>query len=265
MKKFATEDTPLVKRELATCLKDLSLFIDEEIYLGIIETLIKDTNDTVRLPLMDAVVALKTHSALSKTQMQKFIENTITKLSTDESWRVRLTVADKIHEILYFPVLSPGVKQTVVEIFSKLLDDKEAETRNVCCMKLEAIAERIGKEEIMDNILIELKKIEKDGVSYVRGALASTLLRICPLVGKNKTNDFVFPVFLNLIKDESHDIRMTLIKSLDRLHEVINIDIFVQSIIPSLLEIANNKSWRIRIQITESIPVLARILVINFF
>jgi serine/threonine-protein phosphatase 2A regulatory subunit A len=263
--KFATEDTPLVKRELATNLKDLSLFIDEEIYLGVIDMLIKDSNDTVRLPLMDAVVALKTHPSLSKVAMQKFIETTITRLALDESWRVRLTVADKIHEVLFFPVLSPGVKQTVVETFAKLLDDKEAETRNVCCMKLESIAERIGKEDIMDNILIELKKIEKDSVSYVRGALAGSLLRICPLIGKNKTNDFVFPVFLNLIKDESHDIRMTLIKTLDRLHEVINIDIFVQSIIPSLLEIANNKSWRIRIQITESIPVMARILSRSLF
>ena len=233
--------------------------IDDETFYKLIDTLIKDSNDTVRVPIMDSIVSLKSHPNLNK--MQDYIITVINKLSTDESWRVRLTVADKLHEILCFPQLSKSLKLRAVEIFAVLLTDKEAENRNICCLRLEAIAETIGKEDLMDLILTEIKKLEKDPVSYVRGALASTLLRISPLIGKNKTNDFVFPIFLNLIKDESHDIRMTLIKTLDRLHEVINIDIFVQSIIPSLLEIATNKSWRIRIQIAESIPVLARILV----
>lgn len=208
---------------------------------------------------MEAIIALKHHPNLDK--FNEFIITILNKLSVDESWRVRLTVADKIHEIFSFPRLSKELKAASTDIFAKLLEDTEGETRNTCCLRLELVAEKIGKEDLMDKILIQLKKVEKDTVTYVRGALASTLLRICPLIGKNKTNDFVFPVFLNLIKDESHDIRMTLIKTLDRLHEVINIDIFVQSIIPSFLEIASNKSWRIRIQITESIPVLARILV----
>jgi serine/threonine-protein phosphatase 2A regulatory subunit A len=260
--KFVNEEGPMVKRELALCMKDLALFIDQEIFKTIVVTLLKDSNDAVRLHIIDSLVALKSHQNINN--LQEFLIDGLKKLSEDESWRVRLTVADKLHEFLYFPYVSNSLRQTLVDIFVKLLDDKESETRNVCCLKLEPISERIGKDDIMDAILIQLKKIEKDSVSYVRGALASTILRICPLVGKSKTNEFVFPIFLNLIKDESHDIRMTLIKTLDRLHEVINIDIFVQSIIPSLLEIANNKSWRIRIQITESIPVLARILV-SFF
>jgi serine/threonine-protein phosphatase 2A regulatory subunit A len=250
----------MVKRELAVCLKDLVLLIERETMKSIIATLMKDSNDAVRLHIIDSLVALKTHPDLST--FQDFITICLQKLAEDESWRVRLTVADKIHEFLYFPLLTKTMTQTIVEIYVKLLDDKESETRNVCCLKLEPVAERIGKEDIMDLILIQIKKSEKDTVSFVRGALASTLLRICPLIGKVKTNEFVFPIFLNMIKDESPDIRMALIKNLDRLHEVINIDIFVQSIIPSLLEIASNKSWRIRIQITESIPVLARILVL---
>lgn len=257
--KFAAEESPLIKRELSNSLKDYAGLIEDDAYISIVNTFIQDSNDTIRLPLMDALVELKNNINLKN--LQAYIMETIEKLAVDESWRVRLTVADKIHEILGFPHISNNLKNSAVKIFINLLNDKEAETRNVCCLKLEGIAEKIGKEDLMDGLLAELNKIEKDSVTYVRAALASTLLRICPLIGKSKTNDYVFPVFLNLIKDESHDIRMTLIKTLDRLHEVINIDIFVQSIIPSLLEIADNKSWRIRIQITESIPVLARILV----
>jgi serine/threonine-protein phosphatase 2A regulatory subunit A len=248
---------------MALILKELANLLDQEVYTNLINILIKDSNDSVRIPLMDCLMALNNHPNLNG--LQEFISNLMTKLSVDESWRVRLTVADKVHELLVFNYLSNYLKQTAVEIYIKLLKDKEAETRNVCCQRLEIIASKIGKEDLMDRILSELKNIEKDSVSYVRGALASTLLRISPLIGKVKTNDYIFPVFLNLIKDESHDIRMTLVKTFDRLHEVINIDIFVQSIIPSLLEIANNKSWRIRIQITESIPVIARILVYSYF
>lgn len=210
---------------------------------------------------MDTLVSLKTHSNLSR--LNEFITTTMNSLCSDESWRVRLTVADKIPEIINFPSIDNSMKDKIMDMFVKLLDDTEAETRNTCCLKLEQIAEKLGKEPCIERILMQLKKLEKDPTSYVRAALASNLLRICPLIGKQKTNDYIFPIFLNMIKDENHDIRMTLIKSLDRLHEVINIDHFVQSIIPSFVEISSNKSWRTRIQVSESIPVLARILV-NF-
>jgi serine/threonine-protein phosphatase 2A regulatory subunit A len=247
---------------MAIVLKEFPALVDHQIYTNIINILINDSNDSVRIPIMDCIVALNNHPNLS--DLQEFISNTLTNLSADESWRVRLTVGDKIHELLSFSYLSSFLKNRVVEIYVKLLKDKEAETRSICCQRLELISSKIGKEGLMDLILSELKNIEKDSVSYVRAALASSLLRISPLIGKAKTNDYIFPIFLNLIKDESHEIRMTLVKTFDRLHEVINIDIFVQSIIPSLLEIASNKSWRIRIQITESIPVLARILVLLY-
>jgi serine/threonine-protein phosphatase 2A regulatory subunit A len=257
--KFSNEESPMLKKELANSLKNISIYIDDELFKNLITSFIQDTNDTVRIPIMENIVSLKSHSNLSS--LQGFIINTITQLSNDESWRVRLTVGDKIHEIFSFASVSPQLKAAVVDIFVKLLDDSESETRNCCCLKLESIAEKLGKDDSIDRILLQLKKLEKDPASYVRGAVASGLLRICPLIGKQKTNDFIFPVFLNMIKDENHDIRMTLIKTLDSLHEVINIDHFVQSIIPSIIEISANKSWRIRIQVSESVPVVARILV----
>lgn len=249
----------MIKREVATVLKDIAPHLSEETFVLIFNTFVADSNDAIRIPLMEALVSLSRHLAFAS--MQKFIQEQVLKLSTDVSWRIRLTVADKAHELVAVNKISTDLKKFLVEIFAKLFEDQEAEVRNSCCVKLEPLAEKIGKEEFITIVLQQLAKVEKDSVSYVRGSLAATLLRICSYVGKSKTNDFIFPVFLNLIKDESHEIRMTIIKNLDRLHEVINIDVFVQSIIPSFIEISSNKSWRTRIQITESIPVLARILV----
>jgi serine/threonine-protein phosphatase 2A regulatory subunit A len=187
------------------------------------------------------------------------LPNIINKLSSDESWRVRLTVADKLHEL--FPLIQ--LKDIIIDVYAKLFEDNEAEVRNICCMRLELICQKVGKEESIDKILIQLKKIEKDSVGYVRAALAGSLLKCAPLIGKQKTNEFLFNIFLSLIKDENHDIRMTLFKTIDSLSQVISIDMFIQSILVSIIEIANNKTWRTRIQICDNIPVLASIMVIK--
>jgi serine/threonine-protein phosphatase 2A regulatory subunit A len=259
LKKYSLQESPIIKKELALTMKDLCNVIDDDLFGEILSLLIKDSNDSVRIHIIESVIALKSHPLLEN--FSDFISNVVNKLGNDESWRVRLTLCDKIHEILNFPYIKQSTRNLSLEIYAKMFDDTEAEIRNICCLRLESIAETLGKQDIFDIVLSQLKKIEKDQINYVRGALASTIIRICPLIGKSKTSDYVFPVFLNLIKDESHEIRLTLIKSLDRLNEVLNIDVFLPTLIPSLVEIASNKSWRVRIQIMESVPVMARIMV----
>jgi len=258
--KFSKEDSPAIRKEIASVLKDLAVYLEKEIFSSIFITFLKDSNDSIKIHLIDSIISLKFHKQIDT--FQDFISDCIMSLSIDESWRVRFSVADKIQELLALPNITQKLKTSLVDIFAKLFEDSESEIRNTCCLKLELIAERIGKEEIMDRILIQLKKLEKDSVSYVRGSLAETILKVCPYIGKSKTNDFIFPVFLNLMKDENHNIRMALIGNLEKLNEVIAIDIFVQSLIPSLNEITANKSWRIRNQVLEIIPTIALIVVI---
>jgi serine/threonine-protein phosphatase 2A regulatory subunit A len=91
-------------------------------------------------------------------------------------------------------------------------------------------------------VLTNLNKLTKDTEAYVRGSLASNLLKITPIIGLKKTNEIIMPIFLELIKEEDHDIRMSLIKTLDKLNKVIRIDNIIQSILPSFVEINSNKS-----------------------
>jgi serine/threonine-protein phosphatase 2A regulatory subunit A len=260
--KFSKEESPLIKKEIASVLKEFVLFLEKEIFCSIFITFLKDTNDTIKIHLIDVIISLRYHKQFDS--FQEFIADSILSLSIDESWRVRFTIADKINEVLAIPNISQKLKVTLVEIYAKMFEDGEAEIRNTCCLRLEKIADKIGKEDLIDKILVQFKKVEKDSVTYVRGSIANSILKVCPYIGKSKTNDFIFPVFLNLIKDENHDIRMALISNLEKLNEVINIEIFVQSVIPSLLEISSNKSWRIRNQVIEIIPTIAKILVSIF-
>jgi len=258
--RLANEECTSIRKEVSFNLKDFCSLFDIYLLCTYIQTLHKDSNDSVRIYLMEAIVSLRDNPDLAK--VYDFISSTISTLSKDESWRVRLTVADKIHEILALPNAPDHLKQNVIEIFASLIVDPEGETRNTCCNRLESMADLIGTSESMNKILIQLKKIQNDNTAYVRSTLAHSLLRLAPLVGKARTSEYIFPIFLKMINDEIHDIRMILIKNLDRLHEVVNVDMYVQSIIPSLFEIASNKSWRTRVQIAESIIVIARILVI---
>jgi serine/threonine-protein phosphatase 2A regulatory subunit A len=124
---------------------------------------------------------------------------------------------------------------------------------------LEEITKILKNENNFDKILQNLRKLEKDQKNYVKGALASNVLKICELIGPKKTNDYIFPIFLTLIKDENIEIRMNLINNLSKLNKVIEIDNIIESIMPPIKEISANKSWRIRIQIMEIIPVLAKL------
>merc|ERR1711957_120881 len=101
--------------------------------------LIKDTNDSVRIHIIESIIALKNHPKIEN--FSDFISNVVTKLGSDESWRVRLTLCDKIHDILNFPNLKISTKNLSLEIYAKMFEDTEAEIRNICCLRLEVIAE----------------------------------------------------------------------------------------------------------------------------
>ena len=256
---FSHSQYQMIKIELSLSLKLFASSLTLQQVDAFVSSFLEEKNDQIRIYIMDALVSMKNNTTNQSAYNDLFYK-VITKLSSDESWRVRLTVADKISDLLSMSTIDDKLQNALISSFSTLIVDKEEEVRNICCTKLELIAEILTKNDKINKILSQLKQIEKDKTQFVRASLASNLLRICPLIGQEKTNEYIFPIFLNMIKDESHDIRMALIKTLVQLHEVVNIDSFVNGIIPSLVEISNNPNWRIRNQISETIPVLARIL-----
>ena len=261
--KFCKDETISLKKEVLNLIPEITQYLQINFIQKIISIFLEDKNDTTHIDIMNIIVSMKNLNNLS--EIMDYLEKVLTKLAYDNNWRVRLTVCDKLYEILSFPQITNKIKQTSIEIFVKLLEDSEAEVKNICCLRLEDMTKVLYKEDNFDRILKGIKKLEKDNTTYVRGALASNLLKICPFIGQKKTNDFIFPIFLNIIKDENHDIRMTLIKTLENLNKVLNVDSIIQGIIPSFIEISSNKSWRVRIQIMDVIPILSRILDKNNF
>ena len=252
----------LIKIELSLNLSKLSKFLNKNDFIELFNILMKESCDTVRFNLVNALGNLKEKSKLDG--YESFIGETISKFSEDESWRVRLMLAKDIEGILELinkiQNKYPEIKNIILNAFLKLIQDPEGEVRSMACQKLNDVGEALCKEENFDKVLACLKNLKSDTLSYVRSSLSANILSLAPIIGAKKTNEFIFPIFQDLIKDQDHDIRMVIIKNLDKLNEVVNIDNFVQGIIPSLIEISDNTNWRVRNQVQEIVPVLARIV-----
>ena len=255
--KFLVDNNISVKKELLKEITEITTELSIDYIKKMINVILKDKNDSMRIDIVNIILSIKNHKNIN--EFIDTIYDLIPKLAEDSNWRVRLTVSDKINEFLNFPNINNNFKQKSIDIFAKLLEDSEAEIRNICCLRLEEITKILKDEKNFDKILQNLRNLEKDQKNFVKGALASNVLKICELIGPKKTNDYIFPIFLTLIKDENIEIRMNLINNLSNLNKVIAINDIIESLMPSIKEISANKSWRVRIQIMEIIPVLAKL------
>lgn len=258
LKKYSADASPLIKKELGILLKDFSLCLDDDLIVDIISNILKEKSEFSKIPLFEAIVSLGNHKNISK--LQDFIANSISALAGDECWRVRYSVAEKLHEVLKF-ASNPNLKALIVDIYTRFLDDTEAEVRKAVSMNLDKFCDNLGKDDLVEKVCKQFKKVEKDPVPYVRISFASTFLKIAFNVGKQRTVDYLVPLFVNFIKDDSHEIRIIALNTIDKLHEVVGIESLLQYIHPSFVEICNNKSWRTRLLLQETVLSLARAMV----
>ena len=230
--KFLVDNNISIKKELLNEITNISLELSIDYIKKMISIILKDKNESMRIDIVNIILSIKNHKNIN--QFIDVIYDLIPKLAEDTNWRVRLTVSDKLNEFLNFPNIKKEFKQTSVNIFAKLLDDTESEIRNICCLRLEEITKILKDENNFDSILQNLRKLEKDQKNFVKGALASNVLKICDIVGPKKTNEYIFPIFLTLIKDENIEIRMNLINNLSELNKVIEINNIIESIMPPI-------------------------------
>ena len=254
--KYLVDNSIYIRKELLNKITEITLLLSIDYIKKLINTILKDKNDSMRIDIINIIMSIRQHPKIN--EFIDVIYDLIPKLAEDTNWRVRLTVSDKLNDILNFPNIDNKFRQTSINIFAKLIEDTEPEIRNICCLRLEEICKILKNENGFDIILQNLRKLEKDQKNYVRGALASNVLKISSIIG-DKTKVYVFPIFLTLIKDENIEIRMTLINNLSELDKEIKINNIIESVMPPIKEISTNKSWRVRIQVMEIIPVLSKL------
>ena len=258
---FSISDNISIKKELLSEITKITLLLSIDYIKKFINIMMKDKNDTVKIDLLNIIISIKNHKEL--VSMMDFIYELIPKLSEDQNWRVRLTVIDNITEILNFNNINYQFKQTVINIYLKLIEDPEAEIRNGCCLKLEEITKLLKNEVNFEKILKNMEKLGKDQKNFVKNSLAENIFKICHLIDKVQITEYIFPLFNTLINDENLDIRINLINNLCQLSDIFEPTTILDKIIPSIVEISSNKSWRIRTKIINIIQIIATKLYIQ--
>ena len=262
-----SEDT-MLKVKFAKILKNIIKFLDKEDIEDFFNKLIQEESDSIRIYLIDSIISLKNRKNIYDYNF--FIQDSIEKLSDDESWRTRLSVAQNFSSLLGFiPLLNSNeFKSFLIETLFNLINDDESEVKACICNSLESCTKVLSKEKEFNKILEKLKDLCNDNVVYVRESLAQNLLSLCPLIDKSNFQNFIIPIFLLLIKDSELNVRMILINNLYKLNvrnKLIEDKNFFQNIIPFVKEIAKSEKWRLRAEILDIIPVFSNFINKNSF
>ena len=256
LENFSSSDNLIIKKELINEIKKISTYLNIDYLKNIMIKMMNDDNESIKIDIINLIVSLKEHKNLEI--IMDYIEEIIQKLSEDTNVKVRLAIINNLSEILTFPKINYNFKQQALNIYIKLIEDKEEQIRNACCLKLEEITKILKNEINYNKLLQNLNILAKDEKTFVRSNLSENLYKICLLLNKKQLNEFIFPIFNELISDENLDIRINIISNIMELSENIEINNnIIEKIIPSIKEIAQNKSWRVRNKIINIIPLFA--------
>ena len=182
----------------------------------------------------------------------------------DRSWRVRWTAASKFADIISAYGKLPGVMDSLIPAYEKLLQDPEAEVRTAATFNLAEVAKcvamvpppptgRTNESEptstttrisVAERLVKRVTSLTEDDSEHVRAALAMVATDLAPVLGKAATITHLVPPVLLLLRDAASEVRLNLISSLSALNEVIGVDLLSQSLLPAILDLAQDGKWR---------------------
>jgi serine/threonine-protein phosphatase 2A regulatory subunit A len=182
----------------------------------------------------------------------------------DRSWRVRWTAASKFADVILAYDKLPGVMDSLIPAYEKLLQDPEAEVRTAATFNLAAVAKcvatvpppptgRANEDEaaamapritVAERLVKRVTSLTEDDSEHVRAALAMVATELAPILGRVATITHLVPPVLLLLRDAASEVRLNLISSLSALNEVIGVDLLSQSLLPAILDLAQDGKWR---------------------
>lgn len=252
---LASDETPMVRRAVYLGLGEYSKAVKtyfETDILPIMKTLTRDPADTMRLLIVDVIVALK--EVLDEAEFEKVIVPLLEVLEDDTSWRVRMALVKKMAPICQGVTTAAALK-SIIPLFVKLMEDKESEVRQAACKHLAEVAMEVkGSDE---SLASHLEHLSNDGVEAVRLNLARSIIPFCKHANKDRITKVVLPIIRSLAKDENYEVRSQIISDVDKLSDYLNPTAFL-GLFPLLMELSKDAKWRVRASVIQKCSVLAK-------
>lgn len=132
----------------------------------------------------------------------------IVEIAKDKSWRVRWSLAHKLHDIMHSNMdIASSPLSTVC---NNLLNDSEAEVKGALVSHLSKICKYLKKLTIIESIFPTIQKLVSDPADFVRAFLASEISQIAPILDKDDTIQFILPILLSLLRDSNSEVSLSI-------------------------------------------------------
>ncbi|CRH02447.1 protein phosphatase PP2A regulatory subunit A, putative [Plasmodium relictum] len=170
------------------------------------------------------------------------LENVLTSICSDDSWRVRAILANNIHEIL--KILKNSDLSMIVLL---LLKDLDSNVRSIILNNLDKIlmCSKITVN-IIDEVFDDLKRDIDSNNLHLKISLCKLLCSLPDILDKNGSIEYILPLFLLFIRIEETNLKSELFICLHKISKLISYFDMKQIIIPLCHEIVKNKNWRLK-------------------
>ena len=264
---LCSDDTPMVRR---SAMASLALFAKEtpsskhRDLLDALRRLARDDQDSVRILTIQTAMSLARDVFNNPQESFNALFPEVRSCVDDQSWRVRVTAANAMEDILNH-VAPPKNHTQVFESYNKLLSDPEIEVRTIAVTKLPAVCQFKPDRSLLNLIAPNLNKSIRDDSEQVRAALAEALARMAPVLGAALTADVLLHLILKSLRDQSSLVRLKIIANIEHISSLLKVDEVAPCLMPAITELATDRQWRTRLSILDFSPLLAKHLAKEMF
>lgn len=241
---LCNEETPMIRRAVASKIGDLAGFVEKEVILGelipIFKQLAADEQDSVKVLCLDSLKQIA--KLLNKDENKTHTLPIIIAATEDKSWKIRLALAKNFAKLAE----SFGKEITdisLIQIFTTLLKDAETDVKLATVHNLSNFIQMINIDKL--HILIpHIQSLAGDHSAPVRCVICEVIGAMVPLVSKDIISKLL-PYLTKLLEDSDSEVRISALKSVVKFVPVMGPELMpnISSQIKTLLD---DKKWRVR-------------------
>ena len=178
----------MIRRACATRLGVFSTQLEKphviQELLPVFRQLSQDEQDQIRVLCLESLVPMAKY--LSKEENQIHTLGTLLAAGEDKSWKVRLAFAKNFAE-LADPFGKEITDNNLIQTFTLLLQDNEAEVKNAAINSLSNCFRNLSTEKICSLLLPTLQNAYTDAQTSFKAGVANALCEMSPIIGKDYT------------------------------------------------------------------------------
>lgn len=265
--KLCTDETPLVRRVAAQHLTDMVGLVKSKPALvaqliTIFKAIARDDQDSIRIQIISICVSICAFVSL-EIKTRDILPEIVT-MAKDTSWRVRWSVAHRMHHVMSAVLqgssytssgtetnggssLSPDPVTTVLSDMSSGVGAEESKDAVALAGALTSLA------SVYDGLL-------NDTEAEVRAAASSHLSAVCKFLTKDTILKCVIPTSQRLASDSSDFVRAFFASEVNNLAPSLGRDEAVQCILPLLLTLLRDESSEVRLNVISNLDVINSVI-----